>query len=133
MIKITREQLNQMIVHSRQEAPAEACGLLIGKQGRVQKVQKMTNIDDSHKKYLMDPKEQFEVFKKIREEGLKLVGIYHSHVASEAYPSKTDCEMAFYDVAYFIVSLLKEEPVIKAFTIREGKVEEQPWILQTSR
>ncbi len=126
-IIITRDQLNQMIEHSRADAPAEACGLLVGKHLQIQKLYKMKNIDESNKKYLMDPKEQFKVFKQIREEGLKLIGIYHSHVATKAYPSETDRSMAMYDVAYFIVSLMNEEPLIKAYRIKKGEVSEQEY------
>ncbi|HID12037.1 MAG TPA: M67 family peptidase [Candidatus Latescibacteria bacterium] len=54
----------------------------------------------------MDPKEQIDALKDIRRLGLEMVGIYHSHVASPAYPSKRDIKLAFYpEVSYVIVSL----------------------------
>ena len=57
----------------------------------------------------------------------ELVGIYHSHTHTEAYPSKTDVELAFYpDALYFIVSLEnREAPVIRAFRINDGRVDEE--------
>jgi proteasome lid subunit RPN8/RPN11 len=56
-----------------------------------------------------------------------LIGIYHSHTHTEAYPSKTDLELAFYPEAlYFIVSLQKADaPVIRAFRIVDGEIGEE--------
>ena len=80
--------------------------------------------------HLINPKEQFNVFKKIREEKLDLLGIYHSHVASEAYPSATDIELAVYDVSYLIVSLAGTEATIKAFKIKNGQVSEEKYVIE---
>jgi proteasome lid subunit RPN8/RPN11 len=59
--------------------------------------------------------------------GLDLVGIFHSHVATEAYPSRTDVELAAYpDAAYLILSLADQDaPVLRAFSIRDGQVSER--------
>ena len=56
-----------------------------------------------------------------------VVGIFHSHTHTEAYPSETDQKLAFYpDAHYVLVSLSdRNNPVMKAFTIHDGRVEEQ--------
>ena len=52
-----------------------------------------------------------------------IVAIYHSHVESPAFPSRTDVELAGWpDAAYMIVSLGSEPPEVKAFAIRDGKI-----------
>lgn len=125
MISITQHQLDEIINHSLKEAPAEACGLLAGEDNKVTRVFPMTNEEHSSTRYLVNPKEQFAVFKELREENLDLLGIYHSHLGSEPYPSKTDCELAVYDVAYFIISLQNKEPAVKAFRIKSGKIRQE--------
>jgi len=115
----------EIISHCKEIYPYEACGILAGKDGIVQKVFKMTNIDKSNVSYMMDPGEQFAVMKEMRKEVLEMTAIYHSHPHTDAYPSLKDINLAFYeDSLYVIVSLIQEEPVIRAFTIKEGIVEE---------
>jgi proteasome lid subunit RPN8/RPN11 len=67
------------------------------------------------------------VFNELEEAGLELVGIYHSHTHSDAYPSPTDLRLAFYpDAHYLLVSLEdRSEPVLRGFTIQDGEIEEQ--------
>jgi len=127
MIYIARNLLKQMLEHSKREFPNEACGILAGKQGRVKKVYQMVNTDKSSKTFFMEPKEQLKVMKEIRSLGLEMIGIYHSHVASEAYPSAHDLEMAFYpEVSYVIISIKDQDhPSIRSFRIEEGKISEE--------
>ncbi len=127
MITLKKEQIEKMTVQSQREAPEEACGLLAGSDGVVEKVYQMTNDEKSGTRYLVNPKQQFAVFKKMRSDDLDLLGIYHSHVNSIAYPSQTDIELATYDVVYFIISLKDEKPEVKAFSIIDGKIKEQPF------
>jgi len=85
----------------------------------------MSNNEGSPVSYLMDPTEQFRVMKDIREKGLSMIAIFHSHPASRPYPSPKDVELAFYeDAAYVIVGLGGEEPEVKAFSIREQQIQE---------
>lgn len=111
-----------MIRHSKEVYPEEACGILSGDDDRVSYIFKMTNVEHSPVSYLMDSKEQFNVMKEMRSMGLQMLGIYHSHTASDAYPSAKDRELAFYDdVAYVIVSLVSAVPVVRAFNIKDQK------------
>jgi proteasome lid subunit RPN8/RPN11 len=67
------------------------------------------------------------VFVEIEESGLELVGIYHSHPQSPAYPSPRDVDMAYYpEAAYLIVSLGEmEAPIMRAFRIEDEQITEQ--------
>ncbi|MBI5198714.1 MAG: M67 family metallopeptidase [Nitrospirae bacterium] len=126
MLSIKREDIEIVLEHARDENPREACGILAGNDGVVEKVYRMKNKDLSSVTYLMDSMEQFAVMKEMKEKGLDLVGIYHSHTSSVAYPSATDIERAFYpEASYLIVSLSNKEPQIRSFRIKDGKVEEE--------
>lgn len=124
MLTLTREQVAEMVAHARQEAPNECCGLLFGRDGRVERVFRGTNIDHSPVTYQMAPRELLEI-PRMETQGLDLVGIYHSHPASPARPSSTDVARAFYpDVAYVIISLAAPQPEVVAFRIADGQVRE---------
>ena len=110
MIYLTRELAGKIIEHCRKELPNEACGILAGNRGEVKKIYEMTNTGKSPARFFMDAQEQFKVMKDMRNSNLEMIGIYHSHVASRAYPSAHDIEMAFYpDASYVIVSLRDKE------------------------
>jgi proteasome lid subunit RPN8/RPN11 len=77
--------------------------------------------------YRLDPKEQIKAFNEIEDKGWELLGIFHSHTHTDAYPSDTDRRQAFYPEAHYVLASLAErnDPVVRAFTIRDGEVEEQ--------
>lgn len=127
MLILKNDLLVEILKQSRKELPNEACGILAGEGGEVKKVYKMANVEKSPETYFMDAKEQLLVMKQMRNLGLEMVGIYHSHVASPARPSSHDIEMAFYpEASYVIVSFQdKDKPSIRSFKIREGVVTEE--------
>ena len=126
MIEIPADIKGQMLAYAMDGLPEEACGLLAG-NGRVERFFPMTNADHSSMTYRLDPKEQLQTFNEIEDRGWKLLGIFHSHTHTEAYPSETDRRQAFYPEAHYVVVSLadRNDPVFRAFTIREGMVEEQ--------
>ena len=120
MIQLPKKIYDAMITHAKSGYPNEACGILAGpKLGVASVFFPMRNMDESSISYFMDPKEQLKIFKKLREMKLEMVGIFHSHVASEASPSQKDIRLAFYpEVSYLIVSLSQmENPVLHSFKI----------------
>ncbi len=114
--------------HCDREYPNEACGILAGHNGAVEKIYSMKNAEASPSFYVMEPQEQFSVMKEMRRDGLDLVGIYHSHTGSQAYPSATDVSLAYYpEAVYLIVTLLdRENPASRGFTIINGTIREVP-------
>jgi proteasome lid subunit RPN8/RPN11 len=118
--------MEKMVAHCRAAYPNETCGILAGKEGTIEKIYEMTNIEPSPVSYLMDPKEQFLAMKEMRTEGNRMIAIYHSHPQSPAYPSSKDVSLAFYpDAVYVIVSLIdRNKPEIRAFEIKEWNVSE---------
>jgi [CysO sulfur-carrier protein]-S-L-cysteine hydrolase len=131
MIQIKKEVYERMIAHSKEGYPNEACGLLAGRGAVCTAFFPMKNVDESSISYFMDPKEQLQVFKQMRQQGLDMLGIYHSHVASEATPSQKDVRLAFYpDASTLIVSLSdRNKPQLRSFRIEDEKVSEEPWSL----
>lgn len=127
MLHLKKDLFEMILKQSREEFPNEACGILAGKDGRVEMVYRMVNIDKSSKTFFMDPKEQLKVMKEIRNLNLEMIGIYHSHIASEAYPSRHDVKLAFYtEVSYIIVSIKdRDNPSVRSFKIAEGNITEE--------
>ncbi|MBI2094861.1 MAG: M67 family metallopeptidase [Candidatus Omnitrophica bacterium] len=128
MITLPRKIYDRMIEHAKKGYPNEACGILAGlARSEVSEFFPMRNADESSISYFMDPREQLEVFKKMRTAGLEMNGIFHSHVASVAAPSQKDRRLAFYpDASYLIVSLSDlDRPVLRSFKIKDEMVAEE--------
>ncbi len=123
MIIITKQQYNDILSHSLNAKPNEACGLIAGEVEngvkRVKKVYLLTNIDQSPEHFSMDPKEQFGAIKDIRNNGFTLIGNFHSHPETPSRPSEEDKRLAFdSEASYLILSLMNEEkPVLNSFRI----------------
>jgi proteasome lid subunit RPN8/RPN11 len=118
-----------MVAHCRREYPKEACGLLVGTAtGSVEASQPMHNVENSPIGYAMDPKEQLMVEKQLRQKGQRVIGIYHSHTASDAYPSSVDVSLAISpDVSYVLVSLKDPaQPDVKSFRIDGTTITPEP-------
>ncbi len=127
MIEVPADIREAMISHAKQELPNEACGLLAGRDGRVEHFYAMRNADDSPVTYRLDPTEQLQVFNELEEKGWELLGIFHSHTHTQAYPSETDRRQAFYPEAHYVLVSLanRDAPDLRAFVIDDGKVDEQ--------
>ncbi|MBI5632022.1 MAG: M67 family metallopeptidase [Nitrospirae bacterium] len=123
---IPREFIEQIVAHCRACYPDEACGILAGTGNRVTKVYAMKNAEPSPISYFMDTGEQFRVMKELRQEGLTMVAIFHSHPQSPAYPSATDIRLAFYDDLFYVIAGMLNGTLseLRAFTIFGGEVRE---------
>lgn len=119
-------QVMEIIEHARAARSYEVCGILGGRDRRVDRVYPLPNTAESGHRYLAEPQAQVDAMLAIEERGSQIIGIYHSHLDAPAYPSPTDVDMAAYPRAvYVIVSLSDEEdPILGGFCIREGDVEE---------
>lgn len=101
---LTNEQLQKMVAHVDLHAPLEACGLLAGRDSKVETVIEVTNQAQSPVRYVMDPIEQLNAFEWIESNGLELIGIFHSHPSGPETVSPTDVAEAAYAVVYVILS-----------------------------
>ncbi len=125
MIQIKRDIFNGLIEHARRDTPVEACGYLAGKNRIITKQYKLTNMDQSPEHFSLDPAEQFEVLKKVRDTGLEIMANYHSHPATPARPSQEDIRLAYDADIYYCIVSLAGNPEIKFFKIQNQIVTEQ--------
>ncbi|MBI4354627.1 MAG: M67 family metallopeptidase [Candidatus Omnitrophica bacterium] len=132
---IPRTRYDEIIAHCRSRYPKEACGILAGSreqgagsEGTLVQVYSMRNVEDSPIGYSMDPKEQLLIEKQMRMSGQRMIGIFHSHTATDAYPSPVDVRLSISpDISYVLVSLKHlDEPVIKSYRIDGARVTEEP-------
>ena len=131
MLEITAGVLQEMFSHCEQDFPNEACGYLVGRSGVATKAIPMENVHASPSSYAMNTAGQLQVQRQLRTEGLEHLAIYHSHVATEAVPSRRDIDQAtavqeFFD-GYYVLVTLKEKgrPCARAFRIRDFHVTEE--------
>lgn len=118
------ELADELVAHARSENPNECCGMIAGVDGVARRIFRATNTEASPFIYVMDPREQLAIMDEIDDAGWDLMGIYHSHTRSAAYPSRTDVELAFFPLtAYVIVSLAADPPVIRAFRLSRAAPE----------
>ena len=124
---------DEIIRHAKDEAPNECCGVLLGKGDAVSEVRRARNVKASPVEYELDPKEHVDILRAADEAGLDVVGFYHSHTFSEAYPSITDIsKMSDWGYFYLSASLADASaPKVRAFwflghhlTDAESRVEE---------
>ena len=138
-VRIPRSLVDEMIAHAREDLPNEACGIVHAKDGTPVSVHRVTNVAASPYRFEMHGMEQMRLEQARDERGETLFAIYHSHVASRAYPSPTDVRMAFFppgeveqeptypEALYVLISLADDPPPVHAYHIRRGGViEEQP-------
>lgn len=125
-MRISREVLDQIAAHAREEAPNECCGVVAARDGRVTGVEPITNVFASPLRFELDPVEQYRATEAIEERGEQMVGSYHSHTKSEAYPSQTDVNKwdPWPELIHLICSIAGEEPVVRAFRVEDGQVAE---------
>ena len=103
-LALTNEQHQKMIEHVESNLPFEACGLLAGRNAKVESVLEVTNQAQSPLRYVMDPIEQLSAFERIESNGLDLIGIFHSHPTGPETVSPSDIAEAAYAVVYIILA-----------------------------
>ncbi len=123
-----------MVEHARRDHPDEACGVIAGPVGKDEAVRivPMTNAERSPTFFRFDAQEQLKVWMEMDDNDEEPVVIYHSHTATEAYPSRTDISYAAEPNAHYVIVSTREcghdaGPVeIRSYRIRDGAVTEEP-------
>jgi proteasome lid subunit RPN8/RPN11 len=118
-----------MVAHCLVGLPDEACGLLAGHAatGEVVTCYPTGNAAASAKLYTVDPKDHLRADRDAESRGHSIIGVFHSHTHTEAYPSPTDVAQAP-DPAwhYVLVSLRDTEPTVRSYRIVAGTITEEP-------
>lgn len=131
----------ELIAHAREGNPDEVCGILAGRDGRIERVFRVQNTADAVSAdqgvfrdretgvasagrkpfhYYMDPRDQLRVYNEIDALGLDVLGYYHSHTHSEARPSPTDIRLATDLTPYYVLVSLVEPAAVRAWRITKA-------------
>jgi len=130
-MRISQGLIEKMVAHARDDMPNECCGMLGGAGGVARNVYRAVNAEASPLRYGIEAAEQFRLMREIEKAGEEMIGIYHSHTKSAAYPSQTDVNLAGWpDAVYLIVSLAGDRPDVKGFWIREGEIADAELIIE---
>jgi [CysO sulfur-carrier protein]-S-L-cysteine hydrolase len=126
-MRIAGALIDQIVSHARREAPNECCGMVAGSNGEATRVYPARNAEGSPLRYTIHPSDQLRIMTEIEERGEQIAAIYHSHTKSPPEPSQTDINLAelWPDPVYLICGIADpEDPSVRGFQIRDGRVEE---------
>lgn len=121
----------RVVAHCLDGWPLEACGMLAGREGQVDEVYPTANAAHSARVYTVEPRDLLRADRAAEAAGLSLIGVWHSHTHTAAYPSPTDVNQApDPDWHYVLVSLSDTEPVLRSYRIIGGQAEEEPVVIR---
>jgi proteasome lid subunit RPN8/RPN11 len=134
VLRLTESEYRVIIGNCYDGYPNEACGLFIGTMsngaptGFVSEARPCRNEAASSLVYRIDGRDQLAAMRAAEARGEDVVGCWHSHTHTDAYPSPTDVAQAkwYPDWVYVIVSLKYDEPVLRAYRIVDDAVIEVP-------
>jgi proteasome lid subunit RPN8/RPN11 len=132
MLRMPASVLAEMVGHCLGGLPDEACGLLGGdaESASVHTCYPTRNVAASAKLYTVDPAQHLRADRDAESRGQQILGVFHSHTHTDAYPSSTDVAQAP-DPAwhYVLVSLRDTHPVVRSYRIAGGRIEEEPVVV----
>jgi proteasome lid subunit RPN8/RPN11 len=123
-MRIGQEMLDEIVAHAVRDAPDECCGIVSSSNGDAVRVYRTENIEHSPFRFVIEPGEQFRIYREIEDAGQEMGAIYHSHTRSDPYPSQTDINFAasWPGVLWIIVGTAGAEPLVRTYEIRDGQV-----------
>jgi proteasome lid subunit RPN8/RPN11 len=127
---------DEMVAACLDEYPLEACGLLGGVEdpagaSSITASYPAHNAAASSRVYTVEPRDLLRADRAAEAAGVALLGVWHSHTHTDAYPSPTDVAQApDPDWHYVLISLRDDEPVVRSYRIRDGRPEEEQVVLR---
>jgi proteasome lid subunit RPN8/RPN11 len=128
MLTIEAAIHDAIVAHARADHPDEACGIVAGPIGSDRPIRfvPMENAERSPTFYRFDSKEQLRVWREMDDRDEEPVVIYHSHTATEAYPSRTDISYASEPNAHYVLVSTRAETIeFRSYRIVDGEVTEE--------
>ena len=129
MLTLSQEIYDAIVAHAKRDHPDEACGVVAGPEGsdRPERFVPMVNAAGSPTFYEFDSLELLQLYKEMDARDEEPVVIYHSHTATEAYPSRTDITYAGEPGAHYLLVSTRDPRVteVRSFSIVEGTVTEE--------
>lgn len=133
MLRLPVRVYTELVGHCLGGLPDEACGLLAGDPESTEATvcYPTRNAAASARTYEVDSRDVLRATRDAESRGLELVGVFHSHTHTDPYPSPTDVAQAP-DPSwhYVLVSLRDESPTLRSFRIVDGKIDEEPVVLE---
>ena len=131
-MRISGQLVDEIVAHAREDLPNECCGMVGGVDGEARTVYRAENAEGSSLRYSIGASDQFRLMREIEAAGEELVGIYHSHTKSAAFPSQTDVNLAGWPGAvYLILSLADPDaPDLKGFWVRDGEIADAELVVE---
>jgi proteasome lid subunit RPN8/RPN11 len=130
VLTISRALYEKIIEHARKDHPDEACGVIAGLAGSDSPTRfiAMQNAERSPTFYRFDSQEQLRVWREMDRNDEEAVVIYHSHTATQAYPSRTDISYASEPQAHYVLVSTRDEAEteFRSYRILNGEVTEEP-------
>lgn len=134
MLRIQQSVIDQIVSHAKADHPDEACGVVAGAIGSdtPQRFIPMVNAARSTTFYEFDSSDLLKLYREMDDRDEEPVVIYHSHTATEAYPSRTDVTLAAEPGAHYVLVSTREHgsdegPVeFRSYRIVDGQVVEEP-------
>jgi proteasome lid subunit RPN8/RPN11 len=130
VLTIDRATYDAIVAHARRDHPDEACGVVAGAEGsdRPTRFVPMVNAARSPTFYEFDSADLLTLYKEMSANDEEPVVIYHSHTATEAYPSRTDISYASEPNAHYVLvsTRFEDETEFRSFRIVDGAVTEEP-------
>lgn len=121
--------IDEIVAHARADHPDEACGIIAGPEGsdRPDRLVRMLNAERSPTFYRFDSGEQLRLYREMALRAEEAVVVYHSHTATEAYPSRTDIAYAGEPQAHYVLVSTREpdREEFRSYRIVDGRVSEE--------
>jgi [CysO sulfur-carrier protein]-S-L-cysteine hydrolase len=133
MLRLGITHYQQLIGHALDGLPLEACALLGGspQTGRVDRIYPCANLEASAKLYTVDPGDHLKADRDAESRGIEIIGVFHSHTHTDAYPSPTDVQQAPDPTWHYVIASLKDgEPVLRSYRIVDGKIAEESVVVE---
>jgi proteasome lid subunit RPN8/RPN11 len=129
VLELPQDMYNAMIDHARRDHPDEACGVITGVAGRPARFLEMDNAARSPTFYEFDSAALLALYREMDDRDEEPYVIYHSHTATEAYPSRTDIAYASEPGAHYVLVSTREEfgttAEVRSYRIIDGVVTEE--------
>ena len=131
MLRIRRDLVDEIIAHARRDHPDEACGVIAGPDDgsdRPERFIPMLNAARSPTFYEFDSGDLLKLYREMDANDEVPVVIYHSHTATEAYPSRTDVSYASEPFAHYVLVSTRDPEVheLRSYRIVDGEITEEP-------
>ncbi|KDN23085.1 MULTISPECIES: Mov34/MPN/PAD-1 family protein [Amycolatopsis] len=130
MLRIRRELVDEIVAHARRDHPDEACGVIAGPEGSdsPERFIPMLNAARSPTFYEFDSGDLLKLYREMAANDEVPVVIYHSHTATEAYPSRTDANIAAEPDAHYVLVSTRDPEVheFRSYRIVDAEITEEP-------